>query len=72
MNIKEALAQLDKKALKKKLVIAGFTPGGVDVSFSRGIIPQKMVPFMEEYTHISAKFWGYPKLYKTDGNRRDE
>ena len=55
--VKEALKNLDKKLLRVKLVEAGFSPGAIDVAFSRGVIPKNMVPAMEEFTAISAKFW---------------
>ena len=70
MAIKEALKNLDKKSLKAKLVEAGFSPGAIDVAFSRGVIPMKMVPSMERLTAISAKFWGFPDIYKLNGERR--
>ena len=70
MAIKEALKNLDKKSLKAKLVEAGFSPGTVDVSFSRGVIPKNMVPAMEEFTAISAKFWCFPEVYNLNGERR--
>ena len=70
MDIKEALASLDKKILKKKLVEAGFSSTGIDAAFSRGKIPFNMVPKMEELTTISAKFWGYPETYELNGDRK--
>ena len=70
MAIKEALKNLDKKDLKKKLIEAGFSPGSIDVAFSRGVIPMRMVPSMERITAISAKFWGFPEDYKPNGDRR--
>jgi len=70
MKVKEALESLDKKTLKKKLIEAGFKPGSIDMAFSRGVIPMKMVPAMEELTAISAKFWGFPDNYMANGERR--
>lgn len=70
MEIKEALKHLDKKTLKKKLISEGFSPGSIDVAFSRGIIPMKMVPSMETHTAISAKFWGFPDSYEQNGERK--
>lgn len=72
MEIKEALKHLDKKTLKKKLVAEGFASGSIDVAFSRGIIPMKMVPSMEAHTAISAKFWGFPDTYELNGDRIKE
>ena len=69
MAIKEALKNLDKKLLRVKLVEAGFSPGAIDVAFSRGVIPKNMVPAMEEFTAISAKFWGFPEVYNLNGER---
>ena len=67
--VKEALKNLDKKSLRVKLVEAGFSPGAIDVAFSRGVIPMKMVPSMERLTAISAKFWCFPEVYNLNGER---